>query len=169
MLINTATFSLNQARQRLSYGWGDHPFATQRRAWVGFETGDNDTSPLHDVFDGESLVVRCADWDVDGRHSPAQVGSAQCIAAPTIEHARSIVHFVRKQHARAEKIVLCVHCQAGLFRSGAVVEWVREDLGIPEWEHSNRNVDVIGETPDQRIFNLGLLRLIRTADAEYRR
>lgn len=168
MITNVATLSLSQAHKRLSFGWDDHPFASQRRAWVGFETSSADLSPLHRVFDGASLVLRCVDWDVDGRHAPAHVGPLECLSAPSIDHARRIVAFVLDLHRASDEYALCVHCHAGLFRSGAVAEWVRSDLGVAEHESSNRLVDVIGDTAEQRTYNLALLRLIREAHAEAR-
>jgi hypothetical protein len=136
-----------------------------RGAWIGFETGDGDRSPLPDFEVGPRLVIRCADWDADGRHSPRFVGPAQCLAAPTIEHAREIVRFVLALHGDDKKHRLYVHCQAGLFRSGAVAEWVRTDLGVVEPPTSNRLVDVIGDTSEQRTYNIALLRLLHEAHA----
>ena len=170
MIITVATFSLDQARKYLGrrYHHGHSHALDQRRAWVGFDTDDNDQSPLRYTPDcGErGLVIRCHDWDEDGRHAPAFVGPAQCAGAPTIEHARAIVRFVLAQHARPERIDLCVHCHAGLFRSGAVAEWVRSDLGIEEHAESNRLAGVLGERDDSRTYNNALLRLIREAHAE---
>ena len=112
---------------------------------------------------GRRLVVRCVDWDKDGRdrlYGPPPVG------APTTENARAIARFVLDMHALPTKHRLMVHCQAGLFRSGAVAGWVRSDLGVVEVPTSNRLVDTIGDTADQRIYNVTLLRLLREAHAE---
>ncbi len=165
MITNIATFSLAQASRFLTSGWGDHPFAFARRAWIGFETSSADASPLHHVFDGASLVERCVDWDVDGRHAE-YAGKMECVSAPSLEIARRIVAFVLDLHRAPAEYALCVHCHAGLFRSGAVAEWVRSDLGVAEHESSNRLVDMIGDTAEQRTYNIALLRLIREAHAE---
>lgn len=170
MIGSVATFSLDQARKYLGRGYhhGHSHALDRRRAWVGFDTCDDDQSPLRYTSDcgRRGLVIRCHDWDEDGRHAPAFVGPAKCAGAPTIEHARNIVAFVLREHARRELVDLCVHCHAGLFRSGAVAEWCRVDLGIPEHEASNRLVGVLGERKDSRTFNAALLRLIRAAYAE---
>lgn len=168
MITTVATLSLSQAHKRLSFGWGDHPFASMRRAWVGFDTSSADASPLYRVFDGASLVERCVDWDVDGRHAE-YVGVMECVSAPSLEIARRIVAFVLYLHRAPAEYALCVHCHAGLFRSGAVAEWVRTDLGVAEHESSNRLVDVIGDTAEQRTFNLALLRMLRAAHTELAR
>lgn len=170
MIVSVATFSLGQARKYLGrrYHHGHSHSLDQRRVWVGFDTCVDDQSPLRYSRDGgrESLVIRCHDWDEDGRHAPAFVGPVKCAGAPTIEHARQIVEFVLAARAAPESFDLCVHCHAGLFRSGAVAEWVRVDLGVPEHEASNRLVGVLGEREDSRTFNNALLRLIRQAHAE---
>lgn len=169
MIGSVATFSLSRAREYLGRRWPErHPFADKRRAWVGFDTCSDDQSPLARIFDGTSLVVRCLDWDVDNvnrSHGPAPE------LAPTIGHARDIVRFVLGLHRSPDEYVLCVHCHAGLFRSGAVAEWVRVDLGVTEHECSNRLVDVVtGEGwSGDRTYNETLLRLLREAHAETKR
>lgn len=137
-----------------------------RDAWIGFDTCVGDRSPLHDARFGHRLVVRCVDWDTDGKDAPAIHGPAMPELAPSIEHARSIVRFVLKLHAERKTYFLRVHCQHGLFRSGAVAEWVRSDLGVVEYPCSNRLENVIGETAEQRPFNIALLRMLREAHAE---
>lgn len=169
MIVTVATFSLSQTREYLGRRWPEgHPFADRRRAWVGFQTDSTDQSPLCRVFDGASIVVRCRDWDVDGRHSPAEVGPAICMDAPSLELARAIVRFVLDLHRSPDEYALAVHCHAGLFRSGAVAEWVRVDLGAEEHACSNRLVDVIDGEPwaGDRTFNVALLRMLREAHAE---
>lgn len=174
MIATVATYSLDQAR---TY-WAQSIEALRgfereelglRVAWVGFDTCDGDRSPLRDVDVGERLVVRCLDWDADGRYSPAHVGYAQPELAPTLDHARAIVRFVLALHNAPGKHRLAVHCHAGLFRSGAVAEWVRSDLGAFEMPQSNRLVSVIGDTEAERPFNITLLRMLRKAHAEVTR
>lgn len=170
MISTVQTLSLAQARK----WWDDLRESgvldeveigahTLRSAWIGFDTCDADRSPLHDVSVGRCIIVRCLDWDVDNvnrSHGPAPE------LAPTIDHARGIVRFVLDLHHDAASHRLAVHCHAGLFRSGAVAEWVRSDLGVVEPPTSNRLVDVIGDTEEQRIYNVTLLRLLREAHAE---
>lgn len=169
MIASVATFSLAQATAHVFRGMpGTHLFARAQRAWIGFETGANDRSPLSSISDGPGLVIRCADWDADGRHSPEHVGAAICADAPTLDHARRIVEFVLRVHDAPETRVLCVHCHAGLWRSGAVAEWVRVDLGAEEHACSNRLVNVLigGRWEGERTFNAALLRLLREAHKE---
>lgn len=171
MISSVATYSLDQARKHWAQSLDvlrgfEREGLHLTTAWVGFDTCEHDRSPLRDIAVGQRLVVRCIDWDVDGRHSPAHVGYALPVDAPTLDHAREIVRFVLALHNAPGKYRLAVHCHAGLFRSGAVAEWVRSDLGAFEPPTSNRLVDVIGETPEQRTFNAGLLRMLREAHAE---
>lgn len=170
MITSVQTLSLAQARK-----WWDDLRASGvlaeiergehrlRSAWIAFNTCDADRSPLCDVVVGHRLIARCVDWDADNvnrSHGPAPD------LAPTIEIARLIVRFVLDLHAVPAKYKLMVHCHAGLFRSGAVAEWVHSDLGVSEPPTSNRLVDVIGDTEEQRIYNVTLLRLLREAHAE---
>ena len=141
MIVAAATFSLSQARAYLNR-WPDrHPFAAMKRAWVGFDLFGHERSPLRAIHDGPAVVVSMADVDLDGtRGHREDFGESTCDDAPTIEHARTIVKHVTSLHDSPLEYALAVHCHAGLFRSGAVVEWVREDLGVPEHECSNRLV-----------------------------
>ena len=173
MIVTAATFSLDKAREVLARGWPSrHPFAQHKRAWVGFDVCDaaDDVSPLRDVrrvADGPSLAMRVGDIDLDAawRGHRQQYGAAHPLV-PTIEHARRIVGWVLARHLRDERYALAVHCHAGLYRSGAVVEWVRADLGVPEDECSTRVVVCGREEPT---CNEMLLRLLREAHAEVRR
>ena len=168
MIVTAATFSLSQARAYLNR-WPDrHPFARGLRAWVGFDTDAGDASPLRRIYDGPALWVRMADVDIDGsRGHREQFGESVCDLAPRVGHARDIVSHVLALHRSPNHYALAVHCHAGLFRSGAVVEWVREDLGVPEHECSNRLApDAGGRWDGDRTFNVTLLRLLREAHAE---
>lgn len=174
MISSVATYSLDQARKHWAQSadvLGDFEREGLRltTAWIGFDTCEHDRSPLRDVDVGQRLVVRCVDWDVDYRHSPEHVGHALPVDAPTLDHAREIVRFVLALHDAPEKCRLAVHCHAGLFRSGAVAEWVRSDLGAFEMPTSNRLVDCIGDTAEQRTFNAAILRMLREAHAEVTR
>ena len=173
MIVTTATFSLDKAREVIARGWpAQHPFLSYARAWVGFDVSDasDDVSPLRDtrrVADGPSLAMRVGDVDLDSewRGHREQYGTDHPLA-PTIEHARRIVGWVLARHLRDERYALAVHCHAGLYRSGAVVEWVRADLGVPEHDCSTRVV-VCGR--DEPTHNATLLRLLRQAHAEVTR
>jgi predicted protein tyrosine phosphatase len=160
MIVTAATFSLSEARECLARWPERHPFAQHRRAWVGFDLFGHERSPLRSVHDGPALVVSMADWD---RDSTWRGHHGQNDDEPTIAHAREIVRHVLALHAEANEYALAVHCHAGLYRSGAVVEWVRADLGVPEDECSNRVV-VCGR--DDPTHNATLLRLLREAHAE---
>ena len=168
MIVTVATFSLFQAREYLGHRWPErHPFADRRRAWIGFDLLGYERSPLRDCLTDVSgpLVLSMADWDPEcpqrGHHGTGADG-------PAIEHARAIVRHIVALHDDPEEYALAVHCHAGLFRSGAVAEWVRVDLGAEEHACSNRLVDVIGGGvwTGERTFNVTLLRLIREAHAE---
>ncbi len=172
MIVTTATFSLSKAREYLGRAWPVlHPYADMRRAWVGFDSGpgSSDASPLRRIFDGPSHVAVCADWDRESL-TRGHV-ELRCDLEPTIEHARAIVAHVLALHSAPEPYALAVHCHAGLFRSGAVAEWVRVDLGVEEHACSNRLVDVIdgGQWKGDRTFNETLLRMLREAHAEVSR
>ncbi len=180
MIATVATFSLDQARKhfhaillaRLTGTKAEEfVFPARRRAWIGFDSGESqpDASPLHFCAEEPSLVVRCADWDRDSK--TRGFVSVSCELEPTIAHARAIVGFVLGLHRATEEYSLAVHCHAGLFRSGAVAEWVRVDLGVPEHASSNRLVDVITgeEWSGDRTYNETLLRLLREAHAEVTR
>lgn len=167
MIVTAATFSLSQARECLNRWPERHPFAALKRAWVGFDTDAGDASPLRRIYDGPALPMRVADVDLDGeRGHREQFGESTCDLAPTIEHARQIVAHVLMVHRARDAYAFAVHCHAGLFRSGAVVEWVREDLGVPEHECSNRLApDLGGRWQGERTYNATLLRLLREAHA----
>jgi hypothetical protein len=159
MITSVATFSLDQARKYLGRKFhAGHTEPGQHRLWIGFDTNNEDQSPLRYQRDGAiaSLVIRAEDFDGEPR---------TCAFPPTIAHARELVRFVLASHAAPLPLDLCVHCHAGLFRSGAVAEWVRLDLGIPEHEASNRLVGVLGSRED-RTYNVTLLRFLREAHAE---
>ena len=131
------------------------------RVWLGFDGGD-EPSPLRESSE-PSAAVPVADWDPD---SPWRGHHGTGVLAPTIVAARVVVAWVLMWRADRELVDLYVHCHAGLFRSGAVAEWVRVDLGVPEASGSRRLVDVIDGEHTDRVYNTTLLRLLRAAHAE---
>jgi len=135
-----------------------------RRAWVGFDSTDGDQSPLRKVFDGASLVLRCRDWDTDGRDALEHAAGVSCEDGPTIEVATEIVRFLRRLHAAPEPYALVAHCLAGQFRSGSVAEFARTSLGARELEESQRLQ--VRTSDGSRLFNMSLLRLMRQAEAD---
>lgn len=174
MITGVATFDLNQAHKALLRGFpSKHPFADGPRAWLGFECPGSaaDVSPLHRAGVQPSCVVVCRDWDVDGRHAPALMGPVIVDHVPSPAIAEQIVRFMLELHRAPDGYALCVHCHAGLWRSGAVAEFARVDLGAPEPEASNRLVDVLvgGPWDGDRIYNRALLRMMRAAHEELRR
>lgn len=170
MITAVSTLSLSAARKILGFKWPvDHPFSRARRAWIGFDTDKSDASPLRHVFDGQSIVIRCQDWDIDGRDAEKHAAGVVCEGAPTMENAEQLVRFVRGLHDDPVSRSLAVHCHGGLWRSGAVAEFVRVDLGVPELEDSNRLLAIpIGGDREDRTFNAALLRMMREADQALR-
>jgi hypothetical protein len=165
VITSVATVPLSIARQFLGTRLpDDHPFARSKRAWVGFDTNGSDVSPLRRVFDGPRLVVRCQDWDIDGRDSEEHAVGVRPEDAPSLAIASEIVSFLSEINESKTEYVLVVHCHAGLWRSGAVAEFARVDLGVRELETSHRlGAKMIGATSDERVFNVTLLRLMREA------
>lgn len=158
MIIKTGTLSLEQARSMIEDGSPLH----WQTAWIGFDTNDEDESPLRSAK-GSSLVIRGDDFDPDGRHFFHDVLGIKPKNPLTMDHARQIVDFVLRHHGSMKPYVIPVHCYAGLFRSGAVVEWMRRDLGIVEDIDSNR-LRVNGD--ELRTYNITLLKLLRAAHKE---
>ena len=175
MIFRTATFSMQDARECLLVKWPDeHPFrSVANRAWIGFSVLTDGESPLLRVNDGPAIVVRMADKNREAsEHEMANRGASTSdhLGALGMDHARRVVSFVRELQQRSEEFVLCVHCHAGVYRSGAVVEWLREDLGVVEDACSRRLVPLIGATSTREhpAFNETFLRLLRAAAAEER-
>ena len=142
------TLSRNQAAGILLDGM---PVPSDMRgpepAWIGFETPDSGyESPLRLVEIAPTIIVPMADVEVAEGNGP------------TLELAREIVAFVHELMDSPIKYALFVHCRAGMYRSGAVAQWLREDYGIPESRASNR-LHVLGDTRNRR-----LLELLRKAD-----
>lgn len=161
MIVKTGTVSLAQAQEALA----DKMSMPKGNAWIGFDTSDSDRSPLRD-FGGDVLVLDADDWDPEGRHA-AQSALGMYSSKPlTMDHARAIVAFVLRLHGSKRAYIVPVHCYAGMYRSGAVVEWMREDLKIPEAHDSNRlaRLRLLGE--GSRTYNKTLLSLLRAAHRE---
>jgi hypothetical protein len=55
--------------------------------------------------------------------------------------ATEIVEFVRRVNRTAT--VLYVHCDAGVSRSGAVGQWVAEEVGVPDGEFREMNKNIL--------------------------
>ncbi len=171
MIKSVATWSLAGARQHFAQRLDSAcDVGDELHAWVGFETGsEEDRSPAGCSAGGPSLIVRMADIDLASswRGHLQRYGPDHPLA-PTLGKARPIVDFLAAIHAEQEDYALSVHCHAGLWRSGAVAEWVRVDLGVKELETSVRLVDVISGEPwgGERLFNAALLNLLRAAHRE---
>lgn len=130
-------------------------------------------SPLRDNVtrpdDRESLVLRMSDFDRDARM--IATSSDDYIDEPMIDHARSVVEFVRELRAREQSICLIVHCFAGLYRSGAVAEWLSADYGVRESMFSERIRYPVTDAAKSltrggaKTYNMTFLRLLREADA----
>lgn len=176
MIVSVLTFNLEEAawailKQRIAGLPDDHPLHQVRHVWIGFDHGEDDVSmsslksPLRDICRDSgadiqtNLVIECADSDPD---SPWRgfTGRSFGKLEPSIKHAESIAQFVMDWHDEDERVVLCVHCRRGHFRSGAVAQWVTEDLGIEEHEASRRIVDCGNVDPP---YNHTILRLLREA------
>lgn len=135
-------------------------------------TGLGRGSPFHDGDRGQANVLRTqfADWDNLSpwrKHLFPGTSSQQ----PTLEQAREIVNYLLRLHGDYRRYALLAHCHYGLFRSGAVVEWLVYDLGIGLRDHelSRRIVDIIDDgkpVSDSRPYNWLLLHLLRRAAAE---
>lgn len=130
-------------------------------AWIGFESpGAKWMSPLRHANLRLSLIVPMNDIDPEGRAiDRLRRGEDE----PSIEQARRIVDFVTRLHKAKRRYALIVHCHAGLYRSGAVAEWVSRHFDVPEDEASHRLV-VFGAK--ERSYNHLLLRLLEQACAE---
>lgn len=165
MIVSVATFSREHAAALVERGFpAEHSFAALRRAWVGFEASSADLSPLHHVYVGASLVERCEDWDEDDRHAELAARGWGCLCGPSPAIAARLVAFVRDIHRAEDDYALCVHCVRGRYRSGAVVEWCRNDLAIPEHPESQRLLpDDEDGFEGGRTANAALLRMIRAA------
>lgn len=118
-------------------------------AWIGFETPDSGMwSPLRsvDYKRFRSLIIPMADVEHADDKGPS----------PYI--ASVIVSFCHELMDAATHYSLFVHCRAGMYRSGAVAQWLREDYGIPESPSSNR-LHLLGDSRNRL-----LLKLLRSVD-----
>ena len=142
-ILRTITLSLDQARYLIL---DDIPppkdMSVGEPAWIGFETpGAGHDSPLRYLVDEPALLVQMADVEHAEGHGP------------TIEIARQIVKFAHALMDAPASYALFVHCRAGMYRSGAVVQWLRQDYGIPESSASNR-MKILGDTRNRRLLDL---------------
>lgn len=131
-----ATIDRDQAAQVLS---GRRQPLFSDAAWVGFED-EGYPSPLR-AFSGPALILRMDDWEP----APWRNLGPRPEHAPSAKHARAIARFV----AQCPASNLYVHCYAGLYRSGAVAEWLR-GKGVLEDPSSYRLV-CGGDT--ERVYN----------------
>lgn len=165
MITSVGTLPL-EAAYRYLHDWPEtHPHAGKRVAWIGFDTSDDDFSPLRECVEEKALAVRMADFDKDSKwrgHPKTLISELE----PQPHHARAVVEFVLGLIADPREFVLLVHCHAGLYRSGAVAHWLSRDLGVEEHETSNRIV-VCGNVDPT--YNVTFLRLLREAYAEAKR
>ncbi len=133
---SVSTFSMEEATCALRDGFSaGHPYARSPRAWVGFEVSCDGPSPLRMLKDGPSLIVAvhdsghdCFDYDRAMANNPPW---------PSLSGAKDIESFVSGLLESDERYALCVHCHAGIWRSGAVAQWM-VDSGIPEDAGSRR-------------------------------
>lgn len=165
----TAAMTLSEADAYLAVK-GDEQYAEAARAggipaWVAIDDGN---SPFHDGDCGhhDVLRMRFSDWDT---MSPWRNHRGSASTEPKLEHAHAIVrHLIALQWGHDRRVVMA-HCHQGLFRSGAIVEWLRADMGVPEHALSRRLVDLIDDglaRTNTRPFNFTLLHLLRRAAAE---
>lgn len=171
MITNVATFSAAQLRKIIDRGWPDrHPFEHERLVCIGLDSDAADPSPLRDASGSfrHHHCVRVADWDPDGRHANEHAAGVRVDLAPTLRSAREIVERIVAWQTSVVPVALVAQCQGGLWRSGAIAEFVHADLGVPEADCSNRLVDVLvgGRWEGDRTFNVTLLRLLREAHKE---
>jgi len=131
-------------------------------AWIGFETPDSGyESPLRLVEIAPAMIVPMADVEVAEGNGPTLL-RARAIVAFVHDLMDSPIKYALFVHCDLMdspiKYALFVHCRAGMYRSGAVAQWLREDYDIPESRASNR-LHVLGDTRNRR-----LLELLRKAD-----
>lgn len=106
----------------------------ERVAWIGIATG-RVLSPV-EIYDPQVpyLTLCFSDgWearDIPKNADPRWARDVTSREVPMEYHARKIVHTVRRVQRMPEPFALLVHCFAGISRSTAVVQWVRERYGV---------------------------------------
>jgi predicted protein tyrosine phosphatase len=58
-------------------------------------------------------------------------------------HAVKILEFIKKWHARPEKVLFLAHCKHGMCRSGAVADFVGLFCGLGYWNTRKRNPQIV--------------------------
>lgn len=167
MIQSTMTLSRADAEKAFAFDpdYASELGAPDRVAWVAIDDGD---SPFHNGNRGANVLrMQFADWD---KMSPwrGHWNPGNSSVEPTLEHATEIVRHLLALHDDPKPVTLLVHCGFGLYRSGAIVEWLRLDLGISESKLSRRLVDLIDDgraRSDMRPYNWTLLHLLRRAAA----
>lgn len=130
---------------------GEHPVALEmarrfadRVAWIGIS--NDGSSPVTDAR-GPNLVEAFADVN----HTDIVFEKPM-----RAEHAARIVAFVEDIAKRPGDWALLVHCEAGVSRSGAVVQWALE-------RHSTMNRGIYAHLHRHCSPNRYVLRLLREA------
>ena len=159
MIDHVLTLSLKQADEWLLNNMPPKGYRDEGLpwAWIGFESPGADwSSPLHHSRVRSQLIVPMNDIDPDARRGSGEYG-------PSLRVARRIVDFVLQLQKSRKRYALVLHCHAGLYRSGAVAEWVTQQFDVPEDEVSHR-IAVFGAK--HRSFNRTLYRMLNEACAE---
>lgn len=160
MILSVCTFSIQQARSFLSADrLESHPCDRAKRAWMGFSVASDGRSPLRKAKDGPALLVSMYDAGHD-RFEADRSRDAEP-PFPSLRGAMEIVEFVRSLEHSSDRRILCVHCHAGHWRSGAVAQWLVE-RGIPEEPISKRLSTGASRPP----YNKTIYELLKIADAE---
>lgn len=161
MIASVSTMTLLDAHAafedaRLS---GDRSF--ERSAWIGFSVRGDGPSPLLGVRSRPSLLVAMTDQGHD--RFDLERTAAFDPPYPSLPAARAIVRFTRRLRDCDRTWDLCVHCHAGIWRSGAVAEWL-VSTGVPESAMSHRRSVRCESEPLP--YNQTIVSLLQMADAE---
>lgn len=161
MILSVCTFSIQQARSFLSTQRAEsHPCDRVKRAWIGFCVASDGRSPLSKTNDGPALLVSMYDVGHD-QFDPDRWLNAKD-PWPSLDGARAIVDFVQKLERSSERRILCVHCHAGHWRSGAVAQWLVE-RGVRE-EPISKRLSTSSSTPPYNKTIYELLRIVEKED-----
>lgn len=165
MIVGTGTLSRAAAAMELMSPTSRTGGITHDIRWIGFDEGEDYParySPLRTAPPSVvGIVVEMHDFDPDERNSKWEGPPPDPYPTPRL--AANVVSYVLSWHRRREKVALIVHCMAGRYRSGAVVEWVTTDLGVPEYPWSNRRFDDFGNRLEHGTANKTFLRMLRQA------
>jgi len=132
---------------------------SDKMLWIGFDEGESyptRLSPIRtksfsrmiDSGRHSGIYVIMADYDPEGRDR----GLAPDIFPPTQEVAEGVVRFLIDADVSGENIAVAVHCFAGVYRSGAVVQLLRDDFGVAEDPSSRRLIENRKELTYNRYF-----------------